>query len=86
MVATLPILSIMPFDLVSGEVAESTFADAGEEILFGIWQGQAEGTVFGFVISILPGFRGEGVGGLFEGGLVWLFGFEEFGHEYLSII
>ena len=59
-VAAFAILTIMPLDLVSGEVAENTLADAGEEILFSMLQGQAEGAVFGFVEPRLPGFRGEG--------------------------
>jgi hypothetical protein len=80
MIAGFAILPIMPLDLVFREVGEGTFADAGIEVLFGMLQWQAEGTVFGFVESRLPGFGGEGGGRLFEGRLVWFFRFEEFGH------
>jgi len=67
MIAAFAILSIMPLDFMSGEVLQSTLADTGEEVLFGILQWQAEGTIFGFVEAGLPGFRVERGGGLLEG-------------------
>jgi hypothetical protein len=36
MIAAFAILPIMPFDLVFGEMEESTLADAGEEVLLGM--------------------------------------------------
>jgi hypothetical protein len=66
-VAAFAILTIMPLDLVSGEMLESALADAREEVLFSMLQGQAEGAVFGFVEPRLPGFRSEGGGGMLEG-------------------
>jgi hypothetical protein len=79
-VAAFSVLTIMPFDLMFGKVLERALTDIWKEILLGIFQWYAEGAVFGSVESILPGFGSEGGGGLFEGSLVWFFGFEEFGH------
>ena len=82
MVAGLPVLPVVPFDALAGEVGQGTLPYAREEVLLGVVAGQAERAGFVIVNAIRAGGIGEEWRGLPESSLPDFFAFEEMAHLF----